>query len=114
MTAREANHHLGQCEHREFPRIPDINRTLEFGTGIHHSDDGLYQIVHVAKATRLCAIAINRDVASADRLDDEIAHDPAIIGMHAWTIGVEYADHLDVDTVLAVIIEKRVIVETSG
>ncbi len=55
----------------------------------------------------MLSTAIERDVLAPKRLHDEVADDTAIVGMHAWAIGVEDARHLDLQRVLAVVIKKQ-------
>ena len=64
-------------------------------------------IIHVAETPGLRAVPEHRNVLPGKRLNDEIAHHPAVVGMHARPVGVKDADHPDIDTVLPVIIEKQ-------
>ena len=64
-------------------------------------------VVDVAEGARLHAVAVERDVLALQRLDDEVRHHAAVVGMHARPIGVEDARHLDAQLVLAVIVEEQ-------
>src|SRR5207248_4458873 len=61
----------------------------------------------IAEAAGLGAIAIDRDVLAVQRLRDEVRNHPAVIGVHAWPVGVEDPHHLDSQPVLAPVIEEQ-------
>jgi hypothetical protein len=47
------------------------------------------------------------DRLTAQRLDDEIAHYPAVVGVHPWAVGVEDPHNLDAQVVLPVVVEEQ-------
>ena len=55
----------------------------------HHTHHPFDQIIHVAKTPGLGPVPEHRDVLPQKRLNDEIAHHPAVIGMHARPVGVK-------------------------
>jgi hypothetical protein len=55
----------------------------------------------------LRSVAIERDGLAPERLENEVGHHTAIVGMHAGAIGIEDAAHFDPDPVLAVVIEEK-------
>ena len=81
-------------------------RPGEAGGG-HHPHEAFDQVVDIAETAGLAAVAVDGDVLAAQRLDDEVAHHPAVVRMHARAVGVEDADDLDVEVVLAVIVEEQ-------
>src|SRR5262249_34557305 len=74
----------------------------------HQAHETVDEVVHVAKRSRLRALAVNRQRLPAQGLRDEVTDDPAIGGVHARAIGVEDADHADIQPVAAlVVVEER-------
>ena len=53
------------------------------------------------------AVAIKSDGLALQRLDDEVAHHAAVVGVHARAVSVEDARDLDVHAVLAAVIEEQ-------
>jgi len=53
----------------------------------HHTHHPFDQIIHVAKTPGLGPVPEHRDVLPRKRLNDEIAHHPAVIGMHVRLVG---------------------------
>ena len=105
--SRHVDHDLGELADRELGGIADVDGAGDVVGGLHQADDAVDEIVDIAERTGLPAVAIDGDVASEQRLDDEIRDHAAVIGMHARTIGVEDARHLDAQLVLAPIIEEQ-------
>ena len=75
--------------------------------GVHEAHQAVDQIVDVAERPRLAAVAVDRDRLARQRLDDEVGDDAAVVGVHARAVGVEDARDLDVDAVLAVVVEEQ-------
>ena len=74
---------------------------------MHQTHKSFDQVVHIAKRAGLRAVAIEGDGLALQRLDDEVTHHAAVVGMHAWAIGVEDARDLDVHAVLAAVVEEQ-------
>src|SRR5690606_22203157 len=74
---------------------------------VHQPDQPLDQVVHVAEGPRLTAIAVDRQWVATQRLDDEVADHPAVVGLHARAVSVEYARDLDTHPTLAVVVEEE-------
>ena len=47
------------------------------------------------------------DGLALERLDDEVAHHAAVIGLHAGAIGVEDACDLDVQAMMAAVVAEQ-------
>jgi len=62
---------------------------------------------NVAEGAGLPAGPENRDVPAGERLHDEVADDPAVVGVHARPVGVEDPHHPDVQPVLTVVVEEQ-------
>jgi hypothetical protein len=60
------------------------------------------QVIYVAKATSLLAVAVDCKIAIHERLNNKIADYSAVIGTHSRTIGIENPDDLDIDAMLPV------------
>ena len=97
---------LGELEHGEFSGIADI-----YGTGdafrVHEADEAFDEVVDIAEGAGLGAIAIDGNVFPFEGLDDEVGNDATVVGQHSGAIGVEDADHADIDVVLTMVIEKE-------
>src|SRR6185295_17168068 len=74
---------------------------------IHHGYAAANQVIDIAEAPRLAAVAEDRDVVAAQGLHDEIRYHAAILAVHARAIGIENAHDLDVERVLAVVVEEQ-------
>src|ERR1022692_3961133 len=90
---------LRELQDCELVRIADIDRTSDRSRRVHHQHHRAHQIVHVAEAAALLAIAEDGDVLATQGLHDEIRDHTAVVGMLAWTIGIENAHDLDVQPV---------------
>ena len=105
--ARQFTNDIGKLQHREFNRIADVDGPNNLVRRSHQAHEPVDEIVDVAERARLRAVAVDRDVASEQRLDDEVRHDPAVVRMHARPVGVEDACDLDAQFVLTPIIEEQ-------
>ena len=94
-------------QHSELTWVAGVYRASKAGFRVHHFHHGINQVINVAKAAGLLTIAINGDVFALQGLHNEVAHHPAIIGVHAWTISIKDAHYLNVELVLAVVIKKE-------
>ena len=103
----QSDHPIGQFAHRNFVRIAHIDRAGDAVAGRHQADEPIDQVVDVAERAGLAAVAVQRDVLAAQRLDDEVRHHAAIVRMHPRPVGVEDARHLDARLVLAEIVEEQ-------
>ncbi len=77
------------------------------GGALHKLDEAFDQIVGIAEGAGLAAVAIDGDRSPLKGLNNEVRDDAPVIGMHARPVGVEDAGHLDIELVLAVIVEKQ-------
>jgi hypothetical protein len=73
---------------------------------IHHPDEAFNHIIYIAKRSGLLTISVDCDVLSLKRLNDEIAHYATVIGVHAWAVGIEDPDHLNLKLVLSPVVKK--------
>ena len=89
---------------REFDGVGDVDRAKVIA--IHQADHALDQIIHVAIAARMAAIAIEDERFAAQVLHNEVAHHAAIIRQHAQPIGVEDPHHPDLHAVHALAITE--------
>ena len=106
-AARQFQNDLGQFANGKFAGIAQIDGAGDLVLRRHQPDQAAHQIVDITEGAGLPAMAVNGDVFALQRLDDEIRHHAAVIGMHARAIGVEDAGHLDAHIVLAVIVEEQ-------
>ena len=74
---------------------------------LHQPHEAVDQIVDVAKRARLASIAIDGNRLPLQGLHDEIRHDAPVVGVHARPVGVEDARDLDLEFMLAMIIEEQ-------
>lgn len=74
---------------------------------IHEAHKAFDQVVHITKAASLQAFAIDGDFFTFERLHNEVAHHPPVVGVHAGAIGVEDAGHTNVQAMLTVVVKKQ-------
>jgi hypothetical protein len=98
---------LSQFEHGELDRVAQIHRAGHFRFCLHQPQEPFDQVIDIAERARLLAIAIDGDVVAPQRLHDEVRHHAAVLRVHARAIGVEDPRHLDLQPVLAVIVEEQ-------
>ena len=97
----------GQLEDGEFAGVPQVDGTDKVIGAIHHADHAFYQVIDVAKGTRLGPITKESYVLISEGLDNKVADDASVVRLHPRAIGVEDTDNPDVNVVLPVIIEKE-------
>ena len=97
---------LGELAHGEFSGVAEIYGADGFGLG-HEPNKSLNEVVDVAEGAGLGAIAVERDILTAESLHDEVGDDAAVVFVHARAVGVEDADDTDIDFVFAVVIEEQ-------
>lgn len=107
LRACQVDDGVGEFANGEFVGVAEVDRSRKIGSFIDHSQEALDEVVDVAEAARLLAVAVDRDRLTLQRLDDEIRHHAPVVGMHSRAIGVEDAHDLDVEFVLAVIVEEQ-------
>ena len=93
-------------EDRELPRVPEIYWAGNIARAVHHLHQTGDQVVDIAEGARVRAVAENGYVLIEQRLDDEIRHNAAVVGMCPRAIGIEDAQQLDREAVLPPIIEE--------
>jgi hypothetical protein len=81
--------------------IADVHR--ERVVSIHELHQSFDEIVDILERARLLAIAVDGDVLALQCLDDEVAHDAAVVGVHAGSEGVEDASYAHLCVSLGVI-----------
>src|SRR6266566_1497900 len=101
FAPRQAQHQLGQLADGEFVWVPEVRRLAV--AMLEEAHDPVDQIIHVAEGARLRAVAIDGERLAAQRLDDEVRHDTAIVRPHARAIRVEDPDDPRVELVEAMI-----------
>ena len=104
---RQPDHLFGQLADGELAGIAEVDRPDKTVGIVHHPEQPLDHVVHKAEGAGLAAVTEDRDVPSGERLHDEVADHPAVIGVHARSIGIEDAHHANVEFVLAVVIEEQ-------
>ena len=94
---RQANDLIRKFFDSKFVGIPQVDWPM---TGREkHSHQTFNEVRDIAKTSRLIAIAVNGDVFVLQSLHAEVRHYTTIINPHTWTIGVENAHNLGVETV---------------
>src|SRR5262249_31342201 len=93
--------------HRELTWIANVHRARYLVTGLHYSNYGFDHIIHVAKTSRLLAVAVDRDILPLQCLHNEVRHHSAVIQMHARSISIKDARHLYAQSVLTVVVKEQ-------
>ncbi len=88
-------------------RVSEVYRPGEVIRRLHQPDQPVHHVVDIAERTGLGPVPVDRDRLSSQGLEDEVRDDPAVIRVHARAVGVEDPGHLDLQAVLAVIIEEE-------
>ena len=84
-------------QHRELARVADVDRPGEVGGG--EPEDAVDQVVDVADAAGLRAVAGHRDRLAGQRLPDEGRDGPAVVRPHPRPVRVEDPHDAGVDPV---------------
>ena len=92
---------LGTFQDGELGGISDVDRKVL--CRLCQPQKALNLITDVAEASRLAAVAIDRQVFSTESLLHEVRNDSAIIELHARAIRIEDANNAGVHFVIAVI-----------
>src|SRR5262249_36528016 len=95
------NHAASAIYDRELLRIANVYR--EVLVAFCEAQKAFNFIAHVTETARLSTVAVDGKVFAAQRLLHKIGNDPAIVQLHAATIGVEDAHNTCVRVVIAVI-----------
>ena len=99
-------HEFGKLEHGELTGIAKVHRADDLLL-LHETHESVDKVVDIAERTGLGAFTINGEIFPLKGLDDEVGDDTAVIGKHAWAVGVEDADDADIDAVLAMVVEEE-------
>ena len=106
IAANLLENELGELEHGEFSGVADIDGTCD-AFGIHEADEAFNEVVNIAEGAGLGAVTIDGDILAFKGLNDEVGNDASVVRQHAGAIGVEDADHADIDVVLAVVVKEE-------
>src|SRR5205085_7654796 len=99
--AGDTEHRLGELVERELARVPDVHRQVL--AALRKENEPADQVVDVAKAPRLRAVAEDGDRLALERLAHERRHGAPVVRAHARAVRVEDPDDAGVDALLAVI-----------
>ena len=99
--AREPDDRLGELEQRLLVRVAEVDRKML--AGLCEQDDPANQVVHVAEAPRLRAVAEHRDRLPVERLAQKRRDGAAVVRPHPAAVGVEDPHDPGVDALLAVV-----------
>mmetsp|Transcript_3626 Transcript_3626/g.8387 ORF Transcript_3626/g.8387 Transcript_3626/m.8387 type:complete len:204 (+) Transcript_3626:117-728(+) len=84
-----------------FVGIAKVDRPVVWA--VHELHQTLDEVRHILKGPRLGPVAVDGNVLPLQRLDDEIAHDTAVVGVHPRPERVEDARDADLDVVLVLV-----------
>ena len=105
--SRHVDDLLGEFPDGKLARIAEVYGPRDPGWAVHELDKAFDQIIDIAKGACLVAVAIDGDRLVLQGLHNEVRNYPSVIRMHARAVGVENARYLDVELVLAVVVEKQ-------
>ena len=66
-----------------------------------------HHVVDMAERTGLLARAVDGERPTRQRLHDQVGHDPPVIGLHPWSVGVENPCHPHIDAAGAQEVEAQ-------
>ena len=87
--------------------VAQVDRTCEVVRRCHEADYPLYEVADVAERPGLSAVPENGDGFSLETLDNEVRDHTAVVGVHIGPIRVEDPGHLDLQVMLAAVIEEQ-------
>src|SRR5919197_314139 len=102
--ARRAGHaedRLRELVERELARVPDVDGQVLSALG--EQDEPANQVVDVAEAPRLRALAEDGDRLALERLPHERRDGAPVVRAHTRSVGVEDPDDAGVDALMAVV-----------
>src|SRR5256714_15336334 len=102
---RHAEHGLGELVEGELARVPDVDRQMLVALG--QQREPADQVVDVAEAPRLRALAEDGDRLPLQRLAHERRHGAPVVRAHAWPVRVEDPDDAGVEALLAVVAHRE-------
>ena len=115
LASGELHHLLRQLLHRELDGVAEVEGA-DHVVLLHHQDESLRvrqdehinvdQIVDVLEGASLTAITVDGNVLAAQRLANEVGDDAAVVRVHERAVGVEDANHANVEVVGAVVVEE--------
>src|SRR5262249_49899318 len=91
----------GELQDGHLAGVAQVDRLVEIGR--QQLLDPVDQVVDVAEAPRLRAVAVHRDRLAAQRLAHEVRQGAAVVEPHARAVGVEDPYYPCIDTVGAVV-----------
>jgi len=107
LALGKPNDGLGQLQHGEFAGVADVHRACYIARRTHHEEHGLHQVIHETETAGLLPIAVDGYVLAFEGLHNEVAHHAAVVGVHAWPVGVENSHHLNLQLVLAPVVKEK-------
>ena len=100
-AAEDLDHLLGELEQRELLRVADVDGQVL--AALRERDQAADEVVDVAEAPRLRAVAEDGQRLLLERLAHERRDRAAVVRPHAAPVGVEDADDRRVEALLAVV-----------
>ena len=101
LRAARLEHLLGELENRVLARVADVDRQVLAGLG--QQDEAADEVVDVAEAPRLRAVAVDRQRLPLERLAQEVGDRAAVVRSHPRAVGVEDPHDRRVDALLPVV-----------
>ncbi len=97
---------MGEVEHGDFIWVPKVYRPVETVL-VHHANQAFDEVRDVLEGSGCGTVTCEREGASEQRLNGEVAHDAAVIEGHPRAVRVEDAYDPDVDTLSAKRVETQ-------
>ena len=89
------------CLHFELLRVAKVHWLRV--VSVHEFNQTVHEIIDILERSSLLAVAVNCDILSLQRLNDEVAHHTTIVGMHSRSEGVEDSSNSHFNTTLLLI-----------
>src|SRR5439155_9275505 len=97
----DAEDGLGQLVESELTGIAEVDRQVLAGFG--QQDEPANEVVHVAEAARLAAVAEHSQWLALDGLSDKRRNRTPVARPHPWTVGIEDSCDRGIDALLCVV-----------
>ena len=89
LAADEIANYDGEILDRMLVGIAEIDGQRR--VAVHKANEAVDQIVNKLKRSRLRTLAVDRQRTTLKRLNNKVAHNPAVIHVHSWAESIEDA-----------------------
>ena len=100
ITAGDEEKNIRRC-------LKSVEWADEIIVCVHKTNETFNQIIDITERTGLGSVAEYGNRFVTQGLENKIGNDAAVVGMHAWPVGIKDSSDFDAQLVLAVVIEEQ-------